>query len=82
MCLKNIDRCRPFFLGLIGQRRGWVPEMMDVNENTLKMIEKTEDKDYYIEKVLQGDLGIVIHEAFRKKEPIFYRVACTEGLML
>lgn len=45
-------------------------------------IEKTEDKDYYNEKVLQGDLGILIHEAFRKKEPIFYRVACTEGLML
>jgi len=24
-CLENIDECRPFFLCLIGQRRGWVP---------------------------------------------------------
>ena len=24
-CLENIDKCRPFFLCLIGQRRGWVP---------------------------------------------------------
>ena len=24
-CLENIDDCRPFFLCLIGQRRGWVP---------------------------------------------------------
>ncbi|MDR1677857.1 MAG: DUF4062 domain-containing protein, partial [Deltaproteobacteria bacterium] len=24
-CLENIETCRPFFLCLIGQRRGWVP---------------------------------------------------------
>ncbi|MCL2807070.1 MAG: DUF4062 domain-containing protein [Coriobacteriia bacterium] len=24
-CLENIDECRPFFLCMIGQRRGWVP---------------------------------------------------------
>jgi hypothetical protein len=24
-CLENIDRCRPFFLCFLGQRRGWVP---------------------------------------------------------
>jgi hypothetical protein len=24
-CLKNIDKCRPFFLCFLGQRRGWVP---------------------------------------------------------
>ncbi len=26
ICLDEIDRCRPFFIGLIGQRYGWVPE--------------------------------------------------------
>lgn len=26
ICLKEIDRCRPYFLGLIGGRYGWVPE--------------------------------------------------------
>ncbi len=32
-CLEEVDRCRPFFIGLIGARYGWVPEyhelMMD-----------------------------------------------------
>lgn len=26
MCLTGIDQCRPFFVGLIGDRYGWVPE--------------------------------------------------------
>jgi hypothetical protein len=25
LCLEEIDRCRPFFLGLLGERYGWVP---------------------------------------------------------
>jgi nephrocystin-3 len=25
ICLAEIDRCRPFFIGLIGERYGWVP---------------------------------------------------------
>ncbi len=25
-CLENIDKCRPFFLCFLGQRRGWVPD--------------------------------------------------------
>src|SRR5436309_7629919 len=25
LCLEQIDQCRPFFLGLLGQRYGWVP---------------------------------------------------------
>lgn len=26
VCLEQIDECRPFFLGLLGERYGWVPE--------------------------------------------------------
>jgi len=25
VCLENIDKCRPFFLCFLGQRRGWIP---------------------------------------------------------
>ena len=25
LCLKQIDECRPFFIGILGQRYGWVP---------------------------------------------------------
>ncbi|QFY90870.1 DUF4062 domain-containing protein [Magnetovirga frankeli] len=27
LCLEQIDRCRPFFIGLLGERYGWVPEI-------------------------------------------------------
>ncbi len=32
VCLEEIKRCRPFFIGLLGDRYGWVPP-----ENRLKM---------------------------------------------
>lgn len=28
LCLKQIDECRPFFVGLLGERYGWVPESL------------------------------------------------------
>lgn len=36
VCLKNIDKCRPFFLCFLGQRRGWVPGREDVNPEILQ----------------------------------------------
>jgi hypothetical protein len=29
ICLAEIDRCRPYFIGLLGERYGWVPEEID-----------------------------------------------------
>jgi len=29
ICLAEIDRCRPYFIGLLGERYGWVPETID-----------------------------------------------------
>jgi tetratricopeptide (TPR) repeat protein len=29
ICLEEIDRSRPFFIGLLGERYGWVPESID-----------------------------------------------------
>jgi tetratricopeptide (TPR) repeat protein len=28
LCLRQVDECRPFFLGLLGQRYGWVPDRL------------------------------------------------------
>lgn len=30
LCLDEIERCRPFFIGLLGERYGWVPSRYDV----------------------------------------------------
>ena len=29
-CLEEVDRCRPHFIGMIGQRYGWVPEYHEI----------------------------------------------------
>ena len=34
VCLDRIDACRPFFIGFMGQRRGWVPNENDINSET------------------------------------------------
>src|SRR3954471_25009969 len=28
LCLRQIDDCRPFFIGILGERYGWVPEKL------------------------------------------------------
>ena len=28
ICLAEIERCRPYFIGLLGERYGWVPEQI------------------------------------------------------
>lgn len=30
ICLEEIDRCRPFFIGVLGNRYGWIPNSYDV----------------------------------------------------
>jgi len=46
VCLESIDRCRPFFLCFMGQRRGWVPQADEIDpdygiyENLKKYIGK------------------------------------------
>ena len=29
ICLAEIERCRPYFIGLLGERYGWVPDKID-----------------------------------------------------
>ena len=31
ICLAEIERCRPYFIGLLGERYGWVPNRIDPN---------------------------------------------------
>ncbi|HYM36735.1 MAG TPA: DUF4062 domain-containing protein, partial [Steroidobacteraceae bacterium] len=33
ICLEEIDRCRPYFLGIIGSRYGWIPELSVLAQN-------------------------------------------------
>ncbi len=33
-CLSEVDRCRPYFIGLIGSRYGWQPTQEDIRKDT------------------------------------------------
>jgi WD40 repeat protein len=46
VCLDRIDACRPFFLCLLGQRRGWVPDESDIDGETCKSFPKLLEKHY------------------------------------
>lgn len=35
LCLQEIDRCRPFFIGILGGRYGWCPQIDDFSGNTM-----------------------------------------------
>lgn len=60
VCLQNIDKCRPFFLCFLGQRRGWVPTEMDVNSKTCTSYPQLKD---YLGKNSVTELEI-IHALF------------------
>jgi hypothetical protein len=43
LCLEEIRRCRPFFIGLLGQRYGWVPRPEEIPEDLLEREEWLKD---------------------------------------
>jgi hypothetical protein len=50
LCLEEIDRCRPFFLGLLGERYGWVPR----EEQLAQDPELLEKHPWVADKVREG----------------------------
>lgn len=38
-CLREIDDSRPFFIGILGNRYGWVPQKIDMGETSEVMLE-------------------------------------------
>lgn len=49
ICLREIENSIPFFIGIIGNRYGWVPEKNDIGEN---VTERFKDVTNYIERHL------------------------------
>ena len=66
-CLHNIDKCRPFFICFLGQRRGWVPGSEDVSSGTSEeypalpeYLGRTSVTEMEIEHALPG--ALVLHD--------------------
>ncbi len=49
ICLREIENSIPFFIGIIGNRYGWVPEKKDIGEN---VTDRFEDVTNYLERHL------------------------------
>ena len=72
ICLKEVLKTKPFFIGLLGERYGWIP-----NEEERKIMAKNttvfEDFPWVVEKLLEGTsiTEIEIQEGvLRSQEPI------------
>ena len=35
LCLNEIERCQPFFIGILGTRYGWCPQLEDLKANNM-----------------------------------------------
>ena len=43
ICMDEIDSCKPYFLGLIGHRYGWIPDLDEMNPEFLQRMNLPED---------------------------------------
>lgn len=76
-CLKNIDESRPFFLCLLGQRRGWVPKDSEVSELTLNdypgakgYIGKSSVTEMEIEHALLAPMRRIVNRQEQSPAPV------------
>lgn len=59
ICLAEIDRCRPFFIGLLGERYGWVPDEDDIPRELMDLqswLKEHKDRSVTELEILHGVL--------------------------
>ena len=75
ICLEEIQRCRPYFIGLLGERYGWVPDQIPT-----ELIEREpwldDDKSHSVTEmeILHGvlnDPGMAGHAFFYFRDPSY-----------
>jgi Domain of unknown function (DUF4062) len=62
ICLEEIKRCRPYFIGLLGERYGWIPE--SISDDLL-------DREPWLREQLRGRKSVteleIIHGVLREE---------------
>jgi telomerase protein component 1 len=72
ICLDEIDRCRPFFIGLLGERYGWVPPAYDVpNESRYDWVYHFEPG--YSITALEIYHGVLRNQAMSQRTFFYFR---------
>ncbi len=77
VCLERIDACRPFFVGLLGERYGWVPEKLPERVTSkYGWMQYTTNKSITELEILYGVLNnpdMRSHALFCFRDPAFIR---------
>lgn len=77
VCLEEIRRCRPFFIGLLGDRYGWVPSELRMKNSVIGEGLETELKGKSV-TALEIEFGVLAggeqlsRSAFYFREPLPY----------
>ncbi|MBI3259218.1 MAG: tetratricopeptide repeat protein [Ignavibacteriae bacterium] len=68
VCLEEIDRCRPFFIGILGSRYGWSPSLDDITKD-VELIGKYP----WIEQAIAENRSLtdieIMHAVFLRENP-------------
>lgn len=84
VCLEEIDRCRPFFIGILGNRYGWLPTIDDITKD-VELIGKYP----WIEQAIAENRSLtdieIMHAVFLRENPnlrasFYFRTDDTLGL--
>lgn len=81
LCLDEIQHCKPFFIGLIGNRYGWIPDQFDPDlEEKHKFIRENQDKSVTELEMILGALAEENRERcfFYYKDPTLFDAATTD----
>lgn len=75
LCLDEIQHCKPYFIGLIGNRYGWIPDQFDPDlEEKYQFIKENEDKSVTELEMILGALSEENRERcfFYYKDPALF----------
>jgi WD40 repeat protein len=77
-CLKRIDDCRPFFVCLLGQRYGWIPDKNEVSKKTLEEFPLLESSFEKMMSITEMEILHAIVKPFNEDESQIAREGKTQ----
>lgn len=81
LCLDEIQHCKPYFIGLIGNRYGWIPDQLDPDlEEKYQFIKENQDKSVTELEMILGALAEENRERcfFYYKDPALFDASTTD----
>jgi hypothetical protein len=73
LCLEEIDRCRPYFIGLLGERYGWVPASGSIPLDVFKSLPSMNPGHRPSVTEMEILYGVFNNEAVQKHAYFYFR---------